>query len=103
MKVYRQGDVMLIEVPAIPTDAKAVALKGEVILAHGEMTGHKHRFEDAFDLRMYAADGGTRYLEVAGIKMLMHEEHTAVKVPPGKYLIPNQVEFTPAELRRVAD
>ena len=103
MKVYRQGDVMLIQVPKIPKDLPEIALKGAVVLAEGEMTGHKHQFMDAMDVRMYGGGGGPAYLEIAGIKLLMHEEHSTVKIPKGKYLIPRQVEFTPAALRNVAD
>lgn len=102
MKVFRQGDVLLIEVSTIPSDVEEIKLKGPVILAHGEMTGHKHQFMDAMDVRMYGG-GGARYLEIAGTKLLMHEEHSTVSVPKGKYLLPRQVEYTPAALRNVAD
>lgn len=34
---------------------------------------------------------------------LKHEEHTAHAIPPGIYHLPRQVEYTPAELRNVAD
>jgi hypothetical protein len=102
MKIYRQGDVLLIEVKSIPKDAVEQPIKGEVVLAYGEVTGHKHRFEDAMDVRMFGS-GGSRYLDVAGVKLLIHEEHSTVTVPPGKYLVPQQVEFTPAALRNVAD
>jgi len=105
MKVYRQGDVILVEVKAIPKGAKDVTPKGALVLAYGEVTGHAHKFkEDAEGLRMYQADSGERYIHVAGITLdLVHEEHSTVRVPKGKYLVPNQVEYTPAELRRVAD
>ncbi len=103
MKIYRQGDVMMIEVKKIPAGLTELKLDGPVILAYGEVTGHKHQFMDAMDVRMWGGGAGPRYLEVAGIKMLMHEEHSTVELPPGRYLIPQQVEYTPAELRRVAD
>ena len=107
MKIYRQGDVMLIEVPAIPKDAVLEPCKGtKLILALGEATGHHHRFEfmDTTDnVKMHKTAGGARYLHVTATADLLHEEHSTVKVPPGKYLVPNQIEYTPAELRRVAD
>lgn len=34
---------------------------------------------------------------------LRHEEHTAHALPVGIYRLPKQMEYTPAELRRVAD
>ncbi len=108
MKIYRQGDVLLIEVKVIPKDAFEQPIVGhELVLAYGEATGHRHRVEflDKSDgVKLYHASGGERYLHVAGVTLdLLHEEHETVKVPPGKYLIPSRFEYTPAELRRVAD
>ena len=107
MKVYRQGDVCLIAVDSIPADATPVAPTGnKVILALGEATGHHHRFEfrdTTHNVKLYSAGGGARYLHVEALAELLHEEHSTVSVPAGKYLLPSQVEFTPAELRRVQD
>ena len=72
----------------------------------GEATGYHHRFEfrDTSDgVKLYHASTGARYLEVTALAELLHEEHSTVRVPPGKYLLPAQVEYTPAELVRVAD
>ncbi len=105
--VLRQGDVCLIAVDSIPEGAKAHPAKGDkVILALGEATGHHHRFEfldTTHNVKLYVADGGARYLHVAKAAELLHEEHSTVQVPAGKYLLPTQVEYTPAELVRVAD
>lgn len=105
--VLRQGDVCLIAVDSIPEGAKAEKRKGKkVILALGEATGHHHRFEfmntDFNDVKIYHV-GATRYLAVQKPAELLHEEHSTVAVPAGKYLLPSQVEYTPAELRRVVD
>jgi hypothetical protein len=105
--VFRQGDVCLIAIDEIPVDAKLAPETGrKVILALGEATGHHHRFEfmdTTHNVRMHAAHGGARYLHVMAPAKLLHEEHSTVDVPAGKYLLPTQVEYTPAELRRVAD
>lgn len=53
--------------------------------------------------RLWKAPSGETYLEVTEPVTLRHEEHTAHTIPPGIYLQPTQVEYTPAELRRVAD
>jgi hypothetical protein len=107
VKTIRQGDVCLIEVKSIPKDAKEQALAGQkLILAFGEATGHHHRFEfldTSHNVRLYVADGGARYLEVRADADLRHEEHSTAKVPAGKYLLPQQVEYIVQELRRVAD
>lgn len=56
-----------------------------------------------FKARLWRAPSGDRYLEVSETVTLRHEEHTAHTLPPGIYKLPTQVEYTPAELRRVAD
>lgn len=105
--VLRQGDVLLIAVAAIPADATAEKVKGrKVILALGEATGHHHRFEflnTDHNVKLFRGGTGERFLEVTKPAELLHEEHSTVRVPAGKYLLPQQVEYTPAELRRVAD
>src|ERR1017187_4429944 len=101
-KIYRQGDCMLIEVPSIPKDCKRTEVKGPLVLLEGEATGHMHRFEYAHDVDMYVG-GGARYVHVKAEAALTHEEHSTVNVPPGKYMVPVQVEYTPKELRRVQD
>lgn len=105
-QVLRQGDVLLIEVASIPEDAKAQKIQGKkVILALGEATGHHHRFEfinTDHNVKLFHA-GTARYLEVSRPAELLHEEHSTVQVPAGKYLLPTQVEYTPAALQQVAD
>jgi len=53
--------------------------------------------------RLWRDAGGDRYLEVVETVTLRHEEHTQHMLTPGIYKLPVQVEYTPAELRRVAD
>ena len=106
MSVIRQGDVLLVRVKAIPKDAIEQPIEGtKLTLAYGEVTGHHHRFEfmdTSYNVKLYSK-GGDRYLDVSAPLALLHEEHSTAKVPAGKWMIPQQVEFTPAELRRVAD
>lgn len=107
MGIIRQGDVALVRVKAIPADALEQKPQGnKVILALGEATGHHHRFEfldQTQCVKLYIAHGGARYLDVSAPAELLHEEHSTARVPAGKWLLPQQVEYTPAELRRVQD
>lgn len=107
MGIIRQGDVALVRVKAIPKDAMEQKIEGrKLILALGEATGHHHRFEfldQTQNIKLYATAGGARYLDVSAPSDLLHEEHSTARVPAGKWLLPQQVEYTPAELRRVAD
>lgn len=118
----RQGDVALIQVDAMPQGCKPVPLdKGRIVLAYGEATGHAHAIADhgiskadenrAVEIadaaiaraRLWVAPNGERFLEVREPVTLKHEEHTEHTIPPGIYKQPTQVEYTPAELRRVED
>jgi hypothetical protein len=107
MGVIRQGDVCLVRVRAIPKDAIEQPTVGtKLILAFGEATGHHHRFEfmdTSHNIKLYAGAGGVRYLDVSAPSDLLHEEHTTAKVPAGKWLLPQQTEYTPAELVPVSD
>lgn len=108
MKVFRQGDVMLVEVDQIPEFAQPAPVRedGKVVLAWGEVTGHHHRIEtnnSAPSARLWDA-GAERYLQVVkdGVH-LRHEEHSAAVLPTGAFLVTIQTEYTPQALRRVAD
>jgi hypothetical protein len=96
-----------VRVKAIPGDASECPQKGnKLILALGEATGHHHRFEFLnadYNVKMFKTNAGARYLEVSAPADLLHEEHSTARIGAGKYLLPNQVEYTPTELRRVAD
>jgi hypothetical protein len=117
----RQGDVALVLVSSLPAGCTAVPLdKGRIVLAYGEVTGHAHAIADhgisaeAADeiadaaiararARLWKAPNGDTFLDVREAVTLRHEEHTAHGIPPGVYLVPRQVEYTPAALRRVED
>lgn len=122
----RQGDVQLQQVMALPPGCAEVQPEGNrIVLAHGEVTGHAHAIYDhmvrpatpgAADeiteaaiarakakARLMVAPNGDRYLEVTDAVTLRHEEHTQHTIPPGIYHLPRQMEYTPAELQRVAD
>ena len=80
-----------VRVSALETEAHAEAIAAE--LADAAIARAK----------LWRAPSGERYLEVSESVTLKHEEHTEHTISPGIYRIPQQVEYTPAELRRVAD
>jgi hypothetical protein len=44
---YRQGDVLVVAVDSIPVNAVTVSrTSGEMVLAYGEATGHRHAIID---------------------------------------------------------
>jgi hypothetical protein len=106
-KMYRQGDVLIVAVDSIPSDAKEVPRsKRGIVLAEGEVTGHAHRIPSRH-ATLYRTETDARYMRVtAGGKpvALLHEEHTAVELPPGSYRISIHREYQPGALpRQVAD
>lgn len=104
-KHSRQGDVLTIAVAAIPRDAKPVAREGgRVVLAHGELTGHAHAIADK-NAALKSTDAGRMFLEITGTELaeLKHEEHKTITHEAGKYRVVRQSEYSPAELRNVAD
>jgi len=105
--IYRQGDVMLRKVAELPSGAvKKDSPNGEVVLALGERTGHKHRTEnaEAVEYTMQdAEDVVRRFLSVAGGAQVRHEEHATVNLPAGIYEVIQQVDYSPGAIRNVAD
>jgi hypothetical protein len=107
MNVYRQGDVLIRAIAAIPADAKDVTPKGRIVLAHGEVTGHAHAIAEGHAREFSLADATgavRRFLRVVcDAAQVRHEEHAPIPLPPGAYEIVQQREYTPEEIRNVAD
>lgn len=100
-KMYRQGDVLLIQVTTLPSSAVPEAPEPRVVLAYGEVTGHAHALEPAL-ATLYAVNDD-RYLVTKPGATLRHEEHAEIPLEPGVYKVVRQVEYTPQEIRRVSD
>lgn len=105
--MYRQGDVGIRLVNAIPSNTAEIARdNGRIILAYGEVTGHAHAILDTAAELVRTADTNQRFLRVMGASgvELRHEEHATIILPPGNYEIIQQVEYVPQALpRAVAD
>lgn len=97
---YRHGDVMLEQVGALPEHVQPQ--KGTT-LAHGEVTGHAHRFAEPASVQLYRALDGLLYVKVLEPADLTHEEHKTLTIPPGIYRVWQQREYTPEQIRRVVD
>jgi len=123
MKIYRQGDVCIIatedrdvsQLKPVPRDA------GRIVLAYGEVTGHAHAIPSLHaslyldDSTVAAPDamqaiarlgGGLipdRVLKADAAVRLLHEEHAPIDLPAGSYIVRIQREYSPTELRNVAD
>lgn len=99
--IYRQGDVLIRQIQSLPAQTAQPRLNG--ILAYGEVTGHAHRVEDMAKAEVLEV-GTNLYLRVGkeGVR-IVHDEHSPVDLPPGNYEVEIQREYTPEEIRNVAD
>lgn len=101
MKLFRQGDVLLVE-QAIPENVKLDKRK-RVRLAEGEVTGHAHVLEAPAEAEILT-DVDAEFVRIMGANgLLVHDEHSTIEVPPGDYRKVLQREYTPEEIRQVAD
>ena len=104
--MFRQGDVLIIPVKAMPKAVEPVAREnGRVILAHGEVTGHAHAIKDRRAGLFRDPKLAAIFMHVSGDGpvALEHDEHDTIHIPPGSYQVIRQVEYTPEAIRNVAD
>lgn len=110
MKQFRQGDVFVEQVRMRPREGRQATDKGHVIVAYGEVTGHAHEVLAADPVadappaaQLFEEPDGTRYLFVKRACVLTHQEHGPIKLVPGCYRVGRQREYSPEEIRAVAD
>lgn len=92
--IVRQGDVLLIKVTELPTEAKDITPEGDVILAYGEVTGHCHRIATG-TASLYEWQGD-QLVQVKEPTFLTHEEHDKIALEPGVYKRVIQKEYDPS-------
>ena len=80
-KMIRQGDVQIIPIDSIPSEAKKLIRKE---LAYGEVTGHAHRLDVG---ELFETKNGELYLDVKKLTKVSHEEHKTAVIPKGKYRV----------------
>ncbi len=100
--MYRQGDVLLIPVPSVPTKVSKIS-QGHLVLAEGEATGHAHVI-DSPTARLFRSAPDERFIQLAEKSLLRHEEHSRIELPAGNYRVVIQREFVRSgEVRPVND
>jgi hypothetical protein len=98
--LYRHGDVLLTQIAHLPS---GVQRREGVTLAHGEVTGHSHRLQQAEAGQLWAR-GSDLFLEVKPASaLLIHEEHRAIALPQGFYRVWKQREYRPDAYIEVMD
>lgn len=97
-RIYRQGDVLLVEEPAPPSRLETKArMRGPLVLAEGELTGHAHVVDD--QRASLAEFPGEVFLvvEEGAPVALRHEEHDELNVMPGVYRVVQQRQLDSLE------
>lgn len=103
-----QGDVTLKAVDSIPELPEQKPEDGKYILAHSE-TGHHHAVMAQPGLKVFDQDEFFSYVDnqTDNVIELKHyrgfDTHKPIGIPPGKYKITRQREYTPEGFRRAAD
>ena len=102
-KLYAQGDVVLELVEdATPSNLLPIDADGAVVLARGELTGHRHAFYGG-GVTLFRDDSLAREvppaLYIGHVKVsahcadLQHEEHATIALPVGTYRVRRQQEW----------
>jgi hypothetical protein len=99
--MFRQGDVLLLPVEAMPDGERLEPEDGRLILARGEATGHHHSVAARDGALVEGAEGV--YLRIMAPTPLEHQEHTAIWLQPGTYRVVRQREYTPGSILQVRD
>lgn len=115
-ELYAQGDILLERVEdADPLLGQAVVADsdGAVVLARGEVTGHRHRIAGDSGVALFRDDGLARgvpdNLYIGHIAVgpdgadLVHEEHATIRLPAGTYRVRRQREFETGMSPRVVE
>lgn len=110
-KHYRQGDVLIELISDIPKTAKKQKRSRNVILAHGEVTGHHHALETADPTDWWKGEQPTSekpstlelFVSLRSGGAVTHQEHSRIELPPGNYRVSRQREYSPEEIRNVQD
>lgn len=94
--LFRQGDVLLRAVDALPDSAARVVERdaGRIVLAYGEVTGHAHAIAAPESDATLLMTERARFLRLIADVDLTHEEHAPIRLPQGTYEVIRQREWT---------
>lgn len=92
MSQYRQGDILIEAVDALPEGARAT--EKNPVFAYGEVTGHCHRLDT--DLFERWDHDGIAYMKADVDAAIKHEEHGEIPLKSGVfYRVSRQRQFDP--------
>ena len=95
-KMFRQGDILISYVDAIPAGARPATplLPDRMAVALGEVTGHAHVITEPWMASLYESpDGNGYYATITGDTGLAHDEHSTIPLTPGTVRFKRQREY----------
>lgn len=101
-RMFRQGDVLIVEVTEEAKGKEIPRVNGEIVLAYGEATGHHHHIPNK-GATLFAVNENLRMLKTAEEVELRHEEHATIKLPAGNFQVIQQRENTALGWKTVLD
>ena len=111
--LYAQGDLLIERVADLAASGAVIDASpdGVVVLAEGELTGHRHAIHER--VTMFRDDALARDipegLYVGHVRVdepsarVQHDEHAAITLPRGTYRVRRQRELDPKDARVVMD
>ena len=112
-EMYAQGDLLIERVKDVEPSGTMVApdATGALVLAEGELTGHRHAifecaamFRDDALAREVPAGLYIGHVKVEGGPVtIMHQEHAPIALGEGTYRVRRQRELEPRDAAIVAD
>jgi hypothetical protein len=112
-QIFAQGDLLIERVADLPPSGTVInpGPDGAVVLAEGEMTGHRHAIYET--VTMFRDDGLARDipdgLYIGHVRVLddaahvQHDEHATIELPKGTWRVRRQRELEPKDVRIVRD
>jgi hypothetical protein len=98
--IYRQGDVLLVPIAAVPEGAKPLHPE-RLVIAEGEVTGHVHELVGG-EVELFEGAEAV-FVKIMASPEWRHAEHATQTIEPGIYEVRRQREYTPEAFRQVAD
>jgi hypothetical protein len=111
--MFAQGDLLIEKVDDIEPTGTILSADagGAMVLAEGELTGHRHAIFDR--VTMFREDALARDIPeglyvghvkvVDGAAVVRHDEHGAITLAEGTYRVRRQRELEPKDATLVAD
>ena len=93
---FRQGDVLLISASPI-SEGQGQKLP-HLVLAEGEVTGHKHQVTEG-QAELYEENNVLFLRVLSQTATLVHEEHQPIHLPQGTWMVMIQREYQPQDLK----